>query len=72
MCRRRAAGPSGRRRRGGQVAVLVYARFDGAGSETESVSRGYVPLFAGPYPDFTDEWWAPPAGPSPGPSARGT
>ena len=34
----------------------MYARFDGADAAAESVSRGYVPLFAGPYPDFTEQW----------------
>ena len=39
-----------------QVAVLVYARFDGAKAASD-VSQGYVPLFAGPFPDFSIDWY---------------
>ncbi len=35
----------------------MYARFDEAKSATADVSRGYVPLFAGPFPDFTSDWY---------------
>jgi hypothetical protein len=43
-----------------QVAILVYAQIDPVRQAlaAESGPTKWVPLFAGPYPDFTEQWFA--------------
>jgi hypothetical protein len=43
-----------------QVALLVYAQIDPVRKAlaTTSGPTKWVPLFSGPYPDFTEQWFA--------------